>query len=46
MQFGEGGLTFYMEEQDLWYMEGYNLSIVYSQADDDIEYKYEPVPVA
>ena len=26
-------------------MEGYNLSIVYVQAEDDIEYKYEPVPV-
>lgn len=30
-----------MEEQDLWYMEGYGLTIVYSEAEDDIEYKYE-----
>lgn len=35
------GIVFYMEEQDLWYMEGYGLSVVYSEAEDDIEYKYE-----
>ncbi|WP_410510932.1 hypothetical protein PaeBR_12440 [Paenibacillus sp. BR2-3] len=35
------GIVFYMEEQDLWYMDGYGLSIVYSEAEDDIEYKYE-----
>ncbi|NQX46326.1 hypothetical protein HQN87_13375 [Paenibacillus tritici] len=46
VQFEQGGLIFYMEEQDLWYMEGYSLSIVYVEAEDDIEYKYEPVPVA
>jgi uncharacterized protein YneR len=39
----QGGLIFYMEEQDLWYMEGYNLSIVYSKTEDDIEYRYEPL---
>lgn len=41
----QGGIVFYMEEQDLWYMEGYNLSIVYSLTEDDIEYKYEPLTV-
>ncbi|MDQ0193331.1 HesB/YadR/YfhF family protein [Paenibacillus wynnii] len=35
------GIIFYIEEQDLWYMEGYGLSVVYSEAEDDIEYKYE-----
>lgn len=35
------GIVFYMEEQDLWYMEGYGLTIVYSESEDDIEYKYE-----
>ncbi|WP_236330616.1 HesB/YadR/YfhF family protein [Paenibacillus auburnensis] len=40
------GIVFYMEEQDLWYMEGYSLSIIYVEAEDDIEYKYIPLPVA
>lgn len=35
-----------MEEQDLWYMEGYSLSIVYVEAEDDIDYQYELLPVA
>lgn len=35
------GIVFYMEEQDLWYMDGYSLSIEYSEAEDDIEYKYK-----
>lgn len=42
----QDSLIFYMEEQDLWYMEGYSLSIVYSEAEDDIEYVYEPAAVA
>lgn len=42
----QSGLIFYMEEQDLWYMEGYSLSIVYIDAEDDIEYKYEPLQAA
>lgn len=37
----QDGIVFYMEEQDLWYMEGYGLTIVYSESEDDIEYKYE-----
>ncbi|WP_151736249.1 HesB/YadR/YfhF family protein [Paenibacillus tengchongensis] len=41
-----GGIVFYMEEQDLWYMEGYSLAIEYSKAEDDIEYNYKPVAVA
>lgn len=46
VQAEQGGLIFYMEEQDLWYMDGYNLSIGYVESEDDIEYTYEPVPVA
>jgi uncharacterized protein YneR len=38
----EQGVMFFMEEQDLWYMEGYGLSVVYSEAEDDIEYRYLP----
>lgn len=41
IQVEQDGILFYMEEQDLWYMEGYGLTIVYSEAEDDIEYKYE-----
>ncbi|MNI84422.1 Iron-sulfur cluster biosynthesis [compost metagenome] len=42
----QGGLVFYMEEQDLWYMEGYSLSIIYVEAEDDIDYRYIPLHVA
>ncbi|CAM4494489.1 HesB/YadR/YfhF family protein [Paenibacillus typhae] len=42
----QGGLIFYMEEQDLWYMEGYSLSINYVAAEDDIEYVYQPLSAA
>lgn len=41
IQVEQEGIVFYMEEQDLWYMDGYGLTIVYSEAEDDIEYKYE-----
>lgn len=41
IQVQQEGIVFYMEEQDLWYMEGYGLSIVYSESEDDIEYKYQ-----
>ncbi|OBZ18237.1 hypothetical protein A8L34_01215 [Bacillus sp. FJAT-27264] len=34
------GIVFFMEEQDLWYMEGYDLAIEYYEAEDDIEYNY------
>ncbi|WP_237690766.1 HesB/YadR/YfhF family protein [Paenibacillus caui] len=34
------GITFYMEEQDLWYLEGYDLKVVYDQETDDIRYEY------
>ncbi|NGM81041.1 hypothetical protein G5B47_01305 [Paenibacillus sp. 7124] len=36
------GVVFYMEEQDLWYMDGYDLSIIYSAEEDDIDYRYVP----
>ncbi|KAA9006634.1 hypothetical protein F4V43_05885 [Paenibacillus spiritus] len=42
MQETREGVFFYLEEQDLWYMDGYNLSIVYDKAEDDIDYVYEP----
>ncbi|MGN7760241.1 HesB/YadR/YfhF family protein [Paenibacillus sp. 22594] len=46
VQTDQAEIIFYMEEQDLWYMEGYSLSIVYSEAEDDIEYVYKPEAVA
>lgn len=46
IQVKQDDIVFYMEEQDLWYMEGYDLSIVYSESEDDIEYKYEPKRVS
>lgn len=35
------GITFFMEEQDEWYLDGHNLKVVYNAAEDDIEYEYE-----
>lgn len=46
VQSEQGGIVFYMEEQDLWYMEGHSLSIEYSEIEDDIEYKYPPLQAA
>ncbi|WNS44941.1 hypothetical protein [Paenibacillus sp. MMS20-IR301] len=44
VQTEQGSLIFYMEEQDLWYLDGYSLSVVYVEAEDDIEYNYVPTP--
>lgn len=46
VQVRQGDIVFYMEEQDLWYMDGYSLSIIYLEAEDDIEYKYTPLSLA
>ncbi|MEF2965105.1 HesB/YadR/YfhF family protein [Paenibacillus sp. M1] len=35
------GITFFMEESDKWYLDGYNLKVTYNAAEDDIEYEYE-----
>ncbi|MEK3734672.1 MULTISPECIES: HesB/YadR/YfhF family protein [Paenibacillus] len=34
-------LLFFMEEHDLWYLEGYKLSVKYVESQDDISYIYE-----
>ncbi|GAA0134251.1 HesB/YadR/YfhF family protein [Paenibacillus sp. YSY-4.3] len=39
------GITFYMEDKDLWYLKGYNLNVVYDQKHNDIEYEYETAEV-
>lgn len=35
------GIKFYMEERDLWYLEGYHLNVAYDAKEHDIEYEYE-----
>lgn len=37
------GITFYMEERELWYLDGYTLSISYNATEGDIVYAYEEV---
>jgi uncharacterized protein YneR len=34
------GIRFYMEEQDLWYLDGYHLKVSYDPQADDIIYEY------
>ncbi|MEK3779719.1 HesB/YadR/YfhF family protein [Paenibacillus sp. FSL R5-0810] len=34
-------VTFYMEEQDLWYLKGFTLHVTYEESLDDISYIYE-----
>ncbi|MEC0240420.1 hypothetical protein P4H66_11210 [Paenibacillus dokdonensis] len=35
------GIIFFMEEQDAWYLRGYDLVVRYLESQDDIEYIYE-----
>lgn len=35
------GITFYLEQKDLWYLEGYRLNVSYDPVEDDIRYEYE-----
>ncbi|MNJ40084.1 HesB/YadR/YfhF family protein [Paenibacillus bouchesdurhonensis] len=35
------GIKFFMEDKDLWYLEGYHLNVEYNQEHHDIEYQYE-----
>lgn len=37
------GIRFFIEEQDLWYLKGYNLVVNYVEAQDDIDYVYEEI---
>ncbi|MEW4369332.1 HesB/YadR/YfhF family protein [Paenibacillus kandeliae] len=36
------GIQFYMESQDLWYLNGYKLNVEYVDQEDDIRYAYVP----
>ena len=34
------GITFFVDERDLWFFEGYNLSIRYDEKLDEVAYEY------
>ncbi|HFK1549111.1 MULTISPECIES: HesB/YadR/YfhF family protein [Bacillus cereus group] len=34
------GITFFIEESDLWFFNGHNLYVEYNEANDELEYKY------
>ena len=34
------GIIFYMEDQDLWYLDGYHLKVEHDPQEDDIHYRY------
>jgi len=36
------GITYYIEEKDLWYFDGHDLSIDFNQAIDEPEFHYAP----
>lgn len=35
------GITFFIEKDDLWYFDQYDLSVTYNEAKDEIEFDYE-----
>ncbi|GAE30911.1 HesB/YadR/YfhF family protein [Alkalihalobacillus hemicellulosilyticus] len=35
------GITFYIEEEDLWYFDGHHLKVKYSRKNEEIEFVYE-----
>lgn len=34
------GITFYVEESDLWFFDGHDLQVDYNEKNDEIEYQY------
>ena len=40
LQHKAAGITFYMEEQDYWYLKGHDLQVKYLEEHDDIIYTY------
>ncbi|SDM46176.1 HesB/YadR/YfhF family protein [Sediminibacillus halophilus] len=36
------GITFFVEESDAWYFEGYNLHIKYKRKHEEVEFSFEP----
>jgi uncharacterized protein YneR len=37
----EDGITFYMEEKDLWYLDGHDLRIDFQSTDEEPTFHYE-----
>lgn len=35
------GITFYIEEADLWYFDGYDLQVAYDEEKQEITFNYE-----
>ncbi|RSL34437.1 hypothetical protein D7Z54_04590 [Salibacterium salarium] len=40
VQTQENGVTFFIEETDKWYFDGYDLHVKFSRKDDQIKYEY------
>jgi uncharacterized protein YneR len=40
LQHEAAGITFYMEDQDYWYLKGHHLEVKYLEEHDDIIYTY------
>ncbi|MBD8071561.1 HesB/YadR/YfhF family protein [Bacillus sp. PS06] len=36
-----GGITFFLEETDLWFFNGHDLYVDYDETKDELEYKYK-----
>ena len=34
------GITFFIEESDLWFFKGHDLSVEYNEQIDELEYRY------
>ncbi len=34
------GITFFVEESDLWFFDGHDLQVHYNEKNDEIEYQY------
>ncbi|MNJ62845.1 Iron-sulfur cluster biosynthesis [compost metagenome] len=34
------GITFFMEDKDMWYLDGYHLQVAYDQAVEGIDFQY------
>jgi len=35
-----GGITFFIEEADLWFFNGHDLYVEYNETNNELEYKY------
>ncbi len=40
VKFEADGITFFIEENDLWYFKGYDLEVTFSKEKDELEFIY------